>query len=318
MAIIRLSTIGTPADYQDGLFPMVCKALGYEIRWTTPKQADALIIGPFAQANKKALRWCPKPIRPRVSSIVDTLKPILRSRLYEPIKIYQTGENTRHDHIFADYSISSDLGVVNPSHFRLPYWYELVDWSKEGINGNQNPRFGDLINLDRLMQPLGGQFLERNNKAVLLTSHLREPRKSLLDALEKVVYVQKFGGNFNPEIRNHHMSNFKKIDLLQEFSFNLCPENGLYPGYYTEKIPEAFQAGCLPISWADSNVSIDFNPAAFINLLPFAHSDYVQFRELLESKESLSNYAEQPLLLKKPSIEPFTAFVQKIMQDTKS
>jgi Glycosyltransferase family 10 (fucosyltransferase) C-term len=318
MAIIRLSTIGTPADYQNGLFPTVCRSLGYEIEWATPKTSDILIIGPFAGVNKKTLRWCPKPLRPHLAGMLDTVRPILKPRLYEPIKIYQTGENTRHDHIPADYSISSDLGVVSQNHFRLPYWYELVNWSREGITGNQNPRFGELINLDRLLKPLGSHFLDRNNKVVLLTSHLREPRKSLLDALEKVVCVEKFGGNFNSEIRSHHDSGFKKIELLQNFSFNLCPENGLYPGYYTEKIPEAFQSGCLPISWTDTNVSIDFNPKAFINLLPFAGTNYEQIRELLNSKKALLDYAEQSLVHKKPSIEPFTTFVKTILQSTKS
>jgi Glycosyltransferase family 10 (fucosyltransferase) C-term len=154
-----------------------------------------------------------------------------------------------------------------------------------------------------------------NNKAALLSSHLREPRKSLLEALEKVVEIEKFGGNFNPTIRSHHASGFKKIELLRDFSFNLCPENGLYPGYYTEKIPEAFQSGCLPISWTDSNVSIDFNPKAFINLLPFAKTGYEEIRDLLNSKEVLLGYAEQSLLLRRPSIEPFVAFIKNMIQD---
>ena len=48
----------------------------------------------------------------------------------------------------------------------------------------------------------------------------------------------------------------------------MCPENGLYPGYYTEKIPEAFYSGCLPITWADENIVADFNSRAFLNLEP--------------------------------------------------
>jgi len=47
----------------------------------------------------------------------------------------------------------------------------------------------------------------------------------------------------------------------------------MYPGYCTEKIPEAFMADCLPITWADSNVAVDFNPDAMVNLAPMTGTD---------------------------------------------
>jgi len=217
MAIIRLSTIGAPADYSESLLPTVCINLGHQIQWVTPKKADILIYGPFFNNSKKSLGWCPKPLRPLILPLVKTSRSDTQGGLNLPITIFQTGENTRYDHISADYSISSDLGVEDHKHFRLPYWYELVDWSKEGIIGNQNPRFGELINLDRLLLPLGSSYLDRNNKAALLSSHLREPRKSLLQALEKVIDVENLEVTLIRQFEVTILAGLKRLNYSKTF-----------------------------------------------------------------------------------------------------
>lgn len=92
----------------------------------------------------------------------------------------------------------------------------------------------------------------------------------------------------------------------------------MYPGYYTEKIPEAFFADCLPITWVDGNVKVDFNPEAFINLAPMAHCDFAPLAELIGSPQKLSQYASQSLLLQSPSILPFRDFVKRTLDDATS
>jgi hypothetical protein len=105
-----------------------------------------------------------------------------------------------------------------------------------------------------------------------------------------------------------------KFDELQHFAFNLCPENGMFPGYYTEKIPEAFMAGCLPITWVDENVKVDFNPLAFINLAPMSASYFSGLGNILHSKDILMRYAEQPLLLERPSLEPLKNYLKDVIK----
>jgi len=83
-------------------------------------------------------------------------------------KLFITGENVRHDFYDRNYAISFDLGVADPNHFRMPYWMEMVDWSEDGVTGNQNPRYGRLLNIDKLMQPLGNAFLSRPQKVAIL------------------------------------------------------------------------------------------------------------------------------------------------------
>jgi len=314
MTVIRVSTIGAPGDYKSGLIPAICKSLGYQIQWVAPKDCELLIIGPFENMGKKKLGWCPKPLRPLMGNFQQTLVKQLGQRSSKPLTLFQTGENIRPDYVEVDYSISFDLGISGSKHFRMPYWMEMVDWSEEGVTGNQNPRYGRLLDLDRLMQPLGDHFLKRPQIAAIFASHLREPRGTLLKAVKAQIEVKEFGMTFNPNIKNHLESGIIKYDELQNFAFNLCPENGMFPGYYTEKIPEAFMAGCLPITWADNNVRADFNPNAFINLAPMSADGFSELGNLLHSKDSLSRFTNEALLTNRPALDPLKHFLQNLIK----
>ena len=318
MNVIRVSTLGAPGDYKKSLLPAICRSLGYQIQWVRPNKCDLLIIGPFANMSKKRLAWCPKPIRPYFSALSNSLASFYNSRKGTPLTLFHTGENTRHDFQGCDYSISFDLGISKPNHFRVPYWMEMVNWSEEGVTGTQNPRFGRLLNLNRLMSPLGEDFLNRPQKAAIFASHLREPRGTLLRAVKNHIEVAEFGRSFDPLIKNHAESGLIKYDELQNFAFNLCPENGMHPGYYSEKVPEAFVAGCLPITWADENIKVDFNPKAFINLAPMSGSHFSELAEILHSQQILASYADQPLLLQRPTLEPLKNYLKNIIQSALS
>lgn len=315
MKKIRITSQGTPSDYRHSLVPLIIAKLGYQIEWVGSSSADLEIIGSFVSRQAKKMRWVPKPLRKIILPIVERVSIGTASRQYSPLRLFQTGENLRHDHVSADYAISHDLGVMSDRHFRFPYWMEMVDWSHDGLDGNCNPRFGALLQLDQLEKPLGRQFLERERKAILLSSHLREPRASCMQALQRSIAVDGFGPHFDSNIKDHHHSGFLKKDLLAGYAFNLCPENGLYPGYITEKIPEAFAAGCLPITWVDESISVDFNPAAMINLKPMMQDDFSGLADILSSEKKLAGFMDQRLLLRRPSIEPFRQFIARILLD---
>ena len=314
MTAIRVSAVGVPSDYKTSLVPAICHNLGYQIEWVEPKQCDLMIIGSFHNFGKKKLAWCPKPLRPLVSSINNGIQSIIPASNKQPLILFQTGENLRHDFVCNDYALTFDLGISSSHHFRMPYWMEVADWSSEGVTGNTNPRYGKLLDVNRLLQPLGHDFLMRPQKAAIFASHLREPRGTLLNAVKNQIEVVEFGKSFNPNIKNHSESGLIKFDELQAFAFNLCPENGMHPGYYTEKIPEAFMAGCLPITWADENVKVDFNPQAFINLAPMSAEHFAELGQILHSKSKLAQYAEQPLLLQRPSLDPLKSYLKNLIQ----
>jgi alpha(1,3/1,4) fucosyltransferase len=310
MKLIKIALLGTQHDYADGLFPLIVRQLGFEIEWCTPNNCDLVIYGAFLKANQKHYRWLPKPLRPFFQAAEKEIKA---RRSYRPLSLFHTCESLRHNAIKADYSISFDLGINQKKNLRLPYWMELIDWSHEGIIDNINPRFGELLSLEKLTKPLGDHFLRRPQIASFITSHLLEPRASLLNMLKNHMEVKCFGPYFDPTIKNHHASSFIKKEVMSQFAFNLCPENAMYPGYYTEKIPEAFLAGALPITWSDSNVSHDFNPEAFINLAPMTGDNFLALPDLLNSKTRLQQFSEQSLLLEKPTLTDAKKFILEII-----
>lgn len=314
MKRIRITTQGVPSDYRSSVVPLMIANLGYQIEWVDSKDADLEIAGPFFNPHPKSMRWVPKPLRKLIRRPEKTSPIDGGSRKLRPLRLFQTGENLRHDHVEADFALTHDPGVAIDQHLRFPYWMEMVDWSHEGLRGNANPRFGALLSLDRLEKPLGTQFLARPRKAILLSSHLREPRASCLLALKPLIPVDGFGPYFDHTIKDHHHSGFFKQELLAGYAFNLCPENGLYPGYITEKIPEAFAAGCLPITWVDESVSMDFNPAALINLKPMMQEGFRNLPEIITSEATLSRFADEPLVLRRPSIEPLRQFMAIVLQ----
>jgi hypothetical protein len=317
MRTIRIATLGTPHDYRTSLIPIAINFLGYKIDWVAPTKADLVILGPFLDPQKKKYGWCPKPLRALASSVDNSLQEFLNTRKLQPLTLFHTQENVRYDQVKADYSISFDLGVQSDKHLRFPYWMEMLDWSHEGIIGNTNPRYGELIKISTLMSPLGNEFLARGNSCAMLSSHLREPRGSLYRAIENVIPIQGFGAHFDKSIKDHHSSGFLKKDILKKFSFNLCPENGLYPGYYTEKIPEAFNSGCLPITWADQNIDADFNPNAIINMLNLAKQGYESIYLALSNPKILQRYQDETLIINKPSIEKLTSFLIEVLKNIK-
>ena len=64
----------------------------------------------------------------------------------------------------------------------------------------------------------------------------------------------------------------EKVSFLRHFRFNIAFENEPFPGYLTEKIVDAFTAGCVPIYYGDPYVERTFSPEAFIHVR--GESDY--------------------------------------------
>lgn len=303
---LRIATNGVAADYYQSLVPLILKQIGYQIEWVPAAKADMIIFGPFFRQTKN-LRWVPRPLRPRIESWIQSMQ-----LGHRPLTLFQTAENLRYDHVPCDYALSFDLAVDSVRHRRFPYWFEMVDWQHEGVRGNGNPRFGKLLQIDRLARPLGRSFLRKPHKAAIFASHLREPRTTLLRAMQRLLPVEGYGPVFNTAVLHHSTSGFTKFDVLQGFAFNLCPENSMYPGYYTEKIPEAFMADCLPLTWTDDNVVVDFNPNAFVNLAPMMANEFQDLSNLLLSQDQFGSYAEQPLLLNRPTLIPIIEFLRNV------
>jgi hypothetical protein len=255
------------------------------------------------------IRGANRPWRPLMSRIPDKLKRMARG----PAKVvlFHTTENIRYEP--ADFTIGFDLGVTDERHFRMPLWWTSIDWSRHGLRNVPNPRIRKLIDIETLMQPLGEGVLQRPNKAAFFTTHMLQPRETIFSELSKAIEIDGYGPYFDSSIAHHNSSNIFKDDILQNYKFNLCPENTMFPGYYTEKVPEAFGAGCIPVTWADQNIAREFNQGAFINLADFAATGYREGFKRAVSAESMARLVSTPLLDEAPDFASLLRFVYQII-----
>ena len=103
-----------------------------------------------------------------------------------------------------------------------------------------------------------------------------------------------------------------KKELLKDYLYCLCPENKPHKGYMTEKIPEAFAAGCIPVTYCDpSTLSLDFNPKAVINLYQKNDREILNILSRLQSDYTYVNgLRDEPLLTNLESLEQLRAFIK--------
>jgi hypothetical protein len=311
------------------IFNLIQKLSNKEIIFTDAKSADILFIGPcdIISIPRRIINSLTRRLnfKQELKKKIEYLRQSTILRKNQPIKIFLNHENFRHDEVESDFTISFDLGVNNPNHIRIPVWKENIDWSNHGIKRNEKPiiggkeylylnilRFGYFYNVDDLLRPQGDNFLKKKN-ICMFSTYMPEPRKTIYEEFSKSFKVDGYGPYFDKDLKTHNEGNFTKSEIMKNYAFNLCPHNNNYPGQYEEKVPEAFLSKCLPITWADQNIDTDFNIKSFINLNDHIKDNFKEIIYLLQQKEFLKSFTEEPLILKKPNLEKEIEFAKKII-----
>jgi hypothetical protein len=131
---------------------------------------------------------------------------------------------------------------VDPGGARFPYWWNYLDWPQFPRPNLEYQRFGRLYSLDNLMSPLAGRdnFEAREERAVYISSHRSGIRAPVLDVLESQITVDYFG-------KVGERFDGPKLPVMERYRFAVATENSWGMGYDSEKIPEAWEAGCLPV-----------------------------------------------------------------------
>jgi hypothetical protein len=332
MKIIKIAHLWTPGQgtiMSSLIFNLIKKLSNKKLVFVNPADADILIIGSYNiekiynRIAKSTLRCLSFTAAERY---YDYFQRSTLFRKIQPITIFfNTEPNLMYNAIKSDFSITSALGVNHESHLRIPVWKENIDWSKIGLprlfkniyNGKSYTypnilRFGSFYDLKELLQPQGERFMQKKNICIFSTL-MNEPRKTMYEEFSKNFVVDGYGKYFDQNIKNHNMSNFTKKQIMENYSFNLCPHNIIYPGIYEEKVPEAFLGKCLPITWSDQNINYDFNPKAFINLNDYIKDNFKEIIYFLKQKEFIKKFIDQPLLLSEPNLDNEIKFAKKII-----
>ena len=305
------------------IFYLIKKISKIKIEIVDPNKCDLLFIGPYDLETVKRRLF--QPLKKKINKLINIEKHFnnldlyMFNRSYKPIKVFFPTENVPYNIYEADYYISHTLGVDNKKHFRLPKWKEDIDWSNEGIIrsleiGNAK-RFGSWHSIEKLNMPQGSEFLKKKKEICIFAGHFTEPRKNFYLNFLKEFKVDGFGPVFDKTIKNHNSSCIFKKDVMKNYAFNLCPENSLFPGWYTEKVLDAFIGKTLPITWAESNIKIDFNPNAFVNLNEYMDGSMRDLFALLKDDNFLIKFTKEPLLLKKPDLHAEIEFIENILSN---
>lgn len=220
-------------------------------------------------------------------------------------------ENQRPDYRRYAYSISSDFDSYGGRNIRVPVWYGQIAWP--GMPRATPPSdqrvwdgFEPLIPVETLMTPRQMSSASERERFCCFVAANREPHRMLtLEALSRVADVDLYGPISGKAFRG------SKYELLKNYRFNLCFENSAFPGYYTEKLLQAWVGGCIPLYYSDPWYAADFNPKAVINRIDFPTLDEFVDRvaEINRSQVSFEELLRQPLLTTAPRLEGVLDFL---------
>jgi len=241
---------------------------------TSNASPNLLICGPFGNTWTKADSWIPK--------------------------VYFSGERLREGEI-ADPRINLYLThdlVEDDRHIRFPIWLLFLHWFGTPSNAATRNPIGMSVDL----ATIAGSD-ERTHFCSFVVSNPTNPeRNAAFEALNGYKPVRS-GGNFRNNIGGPltHLygggggGDVAKHTFLKEHVFNLCYENGLGPGYVTEKLLHAKMAGCVPLYWGSDTAAIDFDPSGFVQIGP--GTDLVAVVKDLEAHpEKIAALQERPAL----------------------
>lgn len=290
----RTRRIGRPASIESNFMEHVLRAHLDEV-----ERARLTLIYPYFSRRTE---W-----------VLKLRQQSIRALGLDRPSVLVTHENTPPRWDIAGFQIGFDPHQSSDRYLRFPNWMLQVHWP-ELATQPPNPRYGTRLEVERLMTPLKRTFPiveDRNPGAVLFSTHLREPRGSLYQKVDETLGCEGFGKAFTEDTRLQG----GKYDLCLNYRFALCPENSIGPGYITEKIPEAFYAGCVPITWCrPEDLELDFNPKAVVNLYGLSDQEQTALLQRLREDDAyLDALRSQPLLLERPSLEPLVSLFKRML-----
>lgn len=202
-------------------------------------------------------------------------------------KIFYTGENFRPNFNECDYSFSYDYDTYDNKNIRIPLYHLYLDWFNVKTYGN----FTYLLPISNINN---NEFIN-TKKIKFCAAVFSNPlpfRFDLVNKISEYKTVDGYGIPFNRSSRGDLI----KYQILSEYKFSICVENGIYPGYSTEKLLQAKTSGTIPIYKSSSSTHLEFNSKCFI--------DINDFENLNELNNFIIKVDNDDLLYKKIFNEP--------------
>lgn len=164
---------------------------------------------------------------------------------YSCIRIQFSGEDSWPDLNLYDYAMGYPLLDYEGRYLRLPLYAMRDSWAP----ALQKHTMSDEAYLNR---PQFCSFVVSNDYAQRRNRFFEE-----LNAHRPVASGGRYQNNVGGPVEDKHA-------FLLQSRFNIAYENSATEYYCTEKIVDAFAAGCVPVYWGDPRVLDEFNPDAFL------------------------------------------------------
>jgi len=212
--------------------------------------------------------------------------------------VFFTGENERPPEGIWDAYLSFDLHSFRGRNAYLPLWWVTCS---DLLYPTIAPYLGRSISINEMLSKRSSDYISRKKFCVAFIGKAYPFRMHALSALSSIGKVDVFGGIARNTIKTRAKH---KFEIAQQYKFVFCFENDLYPGYVTEKAPEAWATGAVPLYWGSDPAGY-LNDSAMLNLANYPDLDtYIQsVSDLSRSKDDWSEIARQPLLNMAPSLE---------------
>jgi GR25 family glycosyltransferase involved in LPS biosynthesis len=207
-------------------------------------------------------------------------------------KVFYAGEPVSH-RTNADFNLTFDAS--NAINTRLPLWVCYFD------HAILSPR----------------QIPKREKFCSYIATNPRANRQTFVDQLSSQYkrvdcggkHLNNIGGAIPPGTNASG-----KIEHNKQYKLAIAFENTQYPGYVTEKAPEAWATGAIPLYWGSDPAGY-LNQDAMINLANFQNleSFMERVREVDGNPELWSNIAKQPILKRKPDLEEVLSVLREAL-----
>lgn len=195
---------------------------------------------------------------------------------YIPIVIYnyysseQNSLQNNINHNYLNIQLSQERKFTNPESFELTLGHCQTTPTRKQV------WFPYILYRD----PINYLYKNRlTNKATkfccfVVFNHRCEMRNKMFDYISSnyklVDSLGKHKRNVSSELANkvekYNIHDHRYLEVLSNYKFMICFENESEPFYLTEKLGNAYLAGCIPIYWGMKNVENFLNSKAFIHV----------------------------------------------------
>lgn len=190
---------------------------------------------------------------------------------------------------------------AHPNHMRIPLWLMAPDFLH-----HNSP---DFIRL-RQYAVRGPAFEERNKGVAFVARYdFFGLRGAVLNACRDAGVAVDCPSRFGKNVPGIEEQGLTKRTFLEQYLFNICPENSWDEGYVTEKLMDAALAGCIPVYWGGlTEVERGIFNTQRMVLFDNRNAESVaqagqRIRALLADPVALKAFFEQPVFT--PFAEPY-------------